>query len=119
MKTSAVVFPILEGKTEAWRQFMREISGPRFAAFSESRRKAGLHERTFLQHTPMGDMVIVTLEGEHPEESFGQMVSASDPFTIWFREQVKLLHGVDLASLPKGAPSEQVIDSERIAVAAM
>jgi low affinity Fe/Cu permease len=41
-------------------------AGARSEEFAESRRRAGLHERTFLQSTPMGDLVIVTLEGEDP-----------------------------------------------------
>jgi hypothetical protein len=32
----------------------------------ESRRQAGVRERTFLQSTPIGDFVIVTLEGDDP-----------------------------------------------------
>jgi len=112
------VFPILPGHTDAWREFVGELAGGRSIEFGESRRKAGLHEQTFLQETPMGDMVIVTLDGDHPEESFGKMVSASDPFTIWFRERVKAIHGVDLSLPMDGAPSRLVLDSEQIAVAA-
>ncbi len=60
----AVAFPILPGKTAEWRAWMEELNGSRRQEFDESRRRAGVHERTFLQSTPMGDLVIVTLEGE-------------------------------------------------------
>jgi hypothetical protein len=116
---NAVVFPILPGKTEEWRKFIAEINGPRRAEFAESRRRAGAHERTFLQSTPMGDVVVVTLEANDPARSFGQIVSAKDPFTMWFLEQVKAIHGVDLsAPMPDGAPSKQVVDSGEVPVAA-
>jgi hypothetical protein len=67
----------------------------------------------------MGDLVIVTLEGDDPERSFGQMMSATDAFTIWFLERVKAIHGVDLAApMPAGSPSKLVLDSNRAPVLA-
>jgi hypothetical protein len=107
-----VVFPILPGKTAEWHEFMAQLNGARRAEFVEARRRAGVRERTFLQPTPMGDVVIVTMEGEDPARSFGQIVSAKDAFTTWFLERVKALHGVDLsAPMPDGAPSKLAIDS--------
>ena len=115
MALNAVVFPILPGKTAEWREFMAEINGSRRAEFVESRRRASVQERTFLQPTPMGDVVIVTMEGEDPARSFGQIMSAKDAFTIWFLERVKAIHGVDLAApMPDGAPSKLVIDSSPV-----
>jgi len=114
----AVAFPISPGKTAEWRSFMEQLTGPRYAEFAASRRRAGVQERTFLQQTPMGDLVIVTLEGDDPARSFGQMVGATDPFTTWFLARVKAIHGVDLAAPMTGSPSELVVDSERAAVLA-
>ncbi len=111
----AAAFPILPGKTDEWRSFIEEVNGPRQAEFAESRRRAGVHERTFLQQTPMGDLVIVTLEGDDPARSFGQMASATDPFTTWFLERVKAVHGVDLTVPTTGSPSELVVDSDVLA----
>jgi hypothetical protein len=114
----AVAFPIVPGKTAEWQDFIKELDGPRRSDFEESRRRVGAHERTFLQHTPMGDLVIVTLEGDDPLRSFGQFVNTKDSFTTWFLERVKEIHGVDLAAPMTGAPSELVIDSARAAVPA-
>jgi hypothetical protein len=115
MAMIAVAFPILPGKTAEWRAFMAEINGPRRADFVASRERTGVHERTYLQPTPMGDLVIVTLEGDDPAKSFGQMVHATDAFTLWFVEQVKAVHGVDLtAPMEGGLPSELVIDTARV-----
>ena len=66
MPMMAAVFPILPGKTDEWRTWIAELNGPRYQEFVESRRRAGVHERTFLQQTPMGDLVIVTLEATIP-----------------------------------------------------
>jgi hypothetical protein len=108
----AVAFPILPGKTEEWRSLMEELNGSRREQFAESRRRAGVHERTFLQPTPMGDLVIVTLEGDDPEHAFGRMIGADDEFTKWFLERVQAGHGVDLA-VPLTGRRRAVIDSER------
>lgn len=107
----AVAFPILPGKTDEWRTWMKELDGPRREEFVESRRRAGVHERTFLQSTPMGDLVIVTLEGDDPGEAFAKMMSSTDAFATWFGERASEIHGVDLTQPMTGSPSELVIDT--------
>ena len=72
---------------------------------------AGLHERTFLQQTPMGDLVIITLEGDDPGQAFGQLLTGSDAFSKWFGEHAMAAHG-DLQLPTTGSPSELVADSE-------
>jgi len=111
MAMLAVAFPILPGKTDEWKRFVAELNGPRKAEFVASRQKAHVREQTFHQSTPMGDLVIVTLSGEAPARSFGEMMSADDAFTKWFIEHVKEIHGVDVAAPMAGPPSELVIDS--------
>ena len=94
MPLLAVAFPILPGKTPEWRAWMDELNGPRREEFVESRRRAGVHERTFLQSTPMGDLVIVTLEGDDPVRAFGQMWRDGRVHT-WFIERATAVHGID------------------------
>jgi hypothetical protein len=111
MPLMAVAFPILPGKTDEWRTMMAELNGPRRQEFVDSRQRAGVHERTFLQPTPMGDLVIVTLEGDDPGRAFGQMASATDAFAEWFLERAQAVHGVDLTTPITGSPSELVADT--------
>jgi hypothetical protein len=118
MPLMAVAFPILPGKTAEWRTWMEEVNGSWREEFNESRRRAGVHERTFLQSTPMGDLVIVTLEGDDPGRAFGQIMSADDAFTRRFAERAKEIHGVDLTVRPTGSLSELVVDTEGMAVPA-
>jgi len=114
MPLMAVAFPILPGKTAEWRTWMEELNGSRRQEFVDSRKRAGVHERTFLQPTPTGDLVIVTLEGDDPEHAFGKMMGAKDAFTTWFLERVKAVHGVDLTVPMTGSPSELVIDTAQV-----
>lgn len=71
-----------------------------------------MRERTFPQATPMGELVIVTLEGEDPITSFATMVSNDDEFTRWFIENANAAHGMDLSPPMPEAPSTLMIDSE-------
>lgn len=112
MALFAIAVPIPAGKTEAWRGFMNELKGARRSGFTTSRRALGVRERTFLQSTPMGDMVIVTLEGPNPVAAFRNFGQGSDSFTRWFVEQVKEIHGLDLSSPPAGPMPEMIIDSQ-------
>ncbi len=118
MTLMAVAFPILPGKTAEWHAWMDELNGARRDDFVASRRAVGVHERTFLQSTPMGDLVIVTLEGEDPGRAFGTMMSADDEFTRWFRGRAQEIHGVDLSVPPTSAPSELIVDTDAVAVLA-
>jgi hypothetical protein len=111
MTLIALAIPILPGKTPEWRKFMEEVNGPRQQEFADSRRRAGLHERTFLQQTPMGDLVIVTLEGDDPGRSFGQLMTGTDEFSKWFGERAMAVHG-DIPAPTTGLPSELVVDSD-------
>jgi hypothetical protein len=45
-------------------------------------------------------------------------MSATDPFTTWFLERVKAIHGVDLTVPMTESPSELILDRDRVAVPA-
>jgi hypothetical protein len=112
MALIAMAIPIPPGKTEAWLKFGAELKGARRAEFVASRKRLGVRERTFLQKTPMGDVVIVTLEGDDPGGAFQRMKAADDEFTKWFLAQVLAIHGVDLTKPPPGPPPELIMDSQ-------
>jgi len=57
-------------------------------------------------------MVIVTLEGDNPGEAFAKFGQATDDFTNWFVDEVKVIHNFDLRMPPPGPLPELVIDSE-------
>jgi len=117
MALEAIVFPIAPGRTEDWRRFVGELNGSRFEEFKASRQRAGIHERTFLQSTPMGDLVIVTVEGDDPMASFAQLSQMEDEFSKWFVAQASDVHGIDMSG-PAGPMPELVADSERAVVPA-
>ena len=111
MAMLAIAIPILPGKTDAWRLFIDELTGARKEEFDASRRRLGVRERTFLQETPMGDMVLVTLEGDDPAGAFAAFGQGSDEFTTWFKQQAQDVHGIDLAAPPPGPLPELIADT--------
>lgn len=118
MSLMAYAIPLEPGKTPAWRKWADELNGPRSGEFAASRERAGVRERTFLQQTPEGDVVIVTIEGDDPAAAFAKMMTGTDPFTTWFLEKVKEFHDIDPARMAKGASPTLVVDSAAVPVAA-
>jgi hypothetical protein len=111
MALFAIAVPILAGQSEHAKTFIAELNGARKAELAASRKRLGMRERTFHQQTPMGDLVIVTLEGDDPAGAFARFGEADDAFTRWFKAVVKSIHGVDLDAPPPGAMPSLVIDT--------
>lgn len=112
MALLAAAIPILPGQRDRWDRFTDELRGSRNADFTASRARLGVRERVFLQETPGGDMVVVTLEGDDPLGAFARFGEGNDAFTNWFVEEVQAIHGMDLRNLPHDAAPRQVIDSQ-------
>ena len=111
MALVALAFPILPGKAAGWRRMIDEINGARHAEFAATREQFGVRERTFLQSTPEGDLVIVTLEGDDPAAFLAQEGAQTDSFTRWFAPQFLEFHGLDMAHAEPGPLPELVLDS--------
>jgi len=111
MALFAIAIPIIPEKLEKWRAFVGELTTKRKAEFMASRKKLGVRERTFHQHTPMGDFVIVTLEGDDPAGAFAKSAAGTDAFSQWFKQNVIDLHGSDPGNPPPGPLPTLIIDS--------
>ena len=99
MPLLAICMPILPGKMEKWQAMMDHVkSTPEFA---ESREAVGVHERSFLQQTPAGDFLIITMEGNDPAASWAQIVSTMPPEFAEFAAEV---HGLDVSAPPPPLP---------------
>lgn len=114
MALHAFAAPILPGKTDEWRRFISELNGARKQEFDESRRRYGIHERTFFQTTPQGDFAVVTVEGDNAMEGFRRFAESGDPFSQWFSQKVKEFHGVDLMEILAVTEPELVLDTGAI-----
>ena len=94
--------PLVKGKTEHWKKAMAEITGPRAAEHTASRKRLGLtRELVCLQQTPMGDLVCVLLEGNDPLGSVKKMSESTDAYDQWFVKTVLVeSHGMPPSAQP-------------------
>ncbi len=101
----SVAMPIAPGKTEAWRQALADLVGPRYNEYNASRRRWGLtSQTTFLQRTRMGDFAVIHLTGPDVRKSLHAMSESKDPWDVNWRELTLDLHGVDFAKGVKVFP---------------
>jgi hypothetical protein len=99
MTEVALAMPIAAGKTDAWRDALHDLTGPRYDEYESSRRRFGLTSQvTFLQRTPMGDFAVIHMTGPDVHRSFHAMSESQDEWDVRWRELTKDLHGVDFAT---------------------
>jgi hypothetical protein len=99
MEHYAFANPVLAGKLDAWKIYIKEMNGPRNKERNESRKKVGLSvERVWLQHTPMGDFAVVYWEAKDIGRVFEGLIKSDAPFDKWFRDKILVeVHGMDLS----------------------
>jgi len=111
MPSYAWAVPIQAGKTQAFKSYVKEMTGPRKEAMKASRKRLGLTtERVWLQQTPMGDFAVVYWEAADIGKVFEGAMTSKDPFDQWFREKIIMeVHG-----MKPGAPmpplNETILD---------
>ena len=105
MAMLALCMPILPGKMEKWQAMINQVKST--PDFTQSRELGGVHERTFVQKTPAGDFLIITLEGDNPVESWAKITSSMPPD---FAEFALDVHGLDVNAPPPPLP-ELIFDS--------
>jgi hypothetical protein len=107
MEYALFAIPILPGKTEAAREFQRDLMGSHREAYEESERNLAITKEVWaLQSTPQGDLFTVFFQSDHLAASVGKFVASHAPFDLWFKARLKLVTGVDLNEPPSGPFSE-------------
>ena len=103
-------FPVLPGKAEELKAFAQETLN-RTDELNACQKRLNLqHESWYLQHTPMGELLLVIMEGENPLQSLANFGASREPFDVWFKDQVIALCGVDLNQPPPGPMPSLIFD---------
>ena len=103
--------PLAEGKAGAGREFMREAFESRRQELTESRLALGqVREEVFLNHTPMGDIAVVYLEGEDPVRANRTFAASQRPYDRWFKDGLKEVFPPNVDFDQPVPPNEQVFD---------
>ena len=68
-----------------------------------------------LHSTPQGDIVAIYIEGDDPRKGNAGFAASSDPFDLWFKEQLTTIFpaAVDFSKPVEGV--EEIFDSTRVA----
>ena len=113
MDQALFALPILPGKTEAARAFLRELGGPRIQELAACGHGVGLTKETWaIQQTPQGDLFVAYVTGEDIAEAFRQFAASQSEFDRWFKQQVQETTGADLNTPPPGPISEILADTD-------
>ncbi|MDQ3512596.1 MAG: DUF6176 family protein [Chloroflexota bacterium] len=111
MDQTLFAMPILPGKTEAARAFLRELDGPRKQELAACDQHLGIVKETWaIQQTPQGDLLVGYVAGEDVGRAFTQFAASQDEFDRWFKQQMQEVTGADLNAPPTGPISEILAD---------
>jgi hypothetical protein len=102
----AFAVPVAPGKTEDGRRFAKEAYETRRKELEQSRfTKKLTRESGWLNQTPMGDIIVVLLEGDDPVQGNREFAASKSPYDLWFKEQASRVTGIDfnqpLPSIPE------------------
>jgi hypothetical protein len=102
--------PILPGKEEQDRQAMGEAAAGRREEAEAAWKRHGITRHAVChQETPDGAFAVVFIEADDIAAAMQGMGSSDDPFDRWFRETIKEVHGIDIATDPP-PQSQQLFD---------
>lgn len=103
----AFVWPVLPGRSEAWRRFVQEMLGARRREFEASCQRLGItRELAWLMQLGQGEVAVLYVEARQADRVMHDLAVSDLPFDRWYTQQVRELLGVDLRELSKRAPGE-------------
>jgi hypothetical protein len=111
MDQICLVVPIMAGKTEDARDFMRELEEQRKPVYDRSERRIGItKELRHLAHTPGGDQFVAHMESPNFNRALSLFSGSQDEFDLWFKRRLADATGLDLntpppAPLPESCPA--------------
>ena len=105
-------FPVTPGQEAAARQFAADLTGSRRQEAEAFYRRFGiLRECWHLQDTPHGTWVIAVTDMTGEPAATGQVYAAAQAgFERWFKDQVRVVTGIDQDNQPLGPPTEMLLD---------
>ena len=107
-----IVAPILEGKVDAWKQWIADLQGPRSNDLTDMNRRYGLTKHVaWLAETPSGAVVVAIHEGPGSDEFMPKLGPSQNEFDISFKQKLMEIHGMDVNQPPPGPMPELYLDS--------
>jgi len=112
MDQVCAAFPVLPGKSDAAREFMRQLDTDRHADYDRSERRIGItKEAWFLAQAPAGDMLVGYMESKDFGNAIGMFSQSRDAFDLWFKRSFAEITGFDFNNLPPGMKLPELLSS--------
>ncbi len=109
MAIFAAAFPVLPGKVAAVKQFSKELQMKK-KEFERSEKRLGVKKESwFLQTSPQGNWIVVHFEAKDVDRALMDFAKSTDPFDVWYKDQVKQVTGMDMAAPPSGPMPELLV----------
>jgi len=108
MKQRLFAVPILPGKTEQARAFLRALAGERSDGFVACERRLGVTKEVWaIQSVPQGDMLICYFAAADVGQVATEFTASQEAFDVWFNAQLTETAGPNWGSRH---PSEILAD---------
>jgi hypothetical protein len=110
MDRVCLALPVVPGKTDDARAFLKQLDGSRRDDFDKSERRIGItKELWYLAKLPSGDHLIGYMESPDFNRALPSFVGSRDPFDLWFKEQMRGVTGLDLNNPPADMQPAELI----------
>jgi len=111
MDQICIVVPVLPGRTEDARDFMKELEGDRNADYQRSERRISIvKEAWYLASGPAGDQLVAYLESPDFAKALSMFSRSRDEFDVWFKRRLAGATGLNLDTPPSG-PLPELLSS--------
>jgi hypothetical protein len=102
MDQICLVIPILDGRSDDARDFMRELEESRREEYDRSERRIGVDKEVwYLAASPGGDLLVGYIESDEFAKALGLFSKSQDEFDLWFKKRLADATGVDLNDPPE------------------
>ena len=89
-----IVYLLRPGTREQWRRLYQEVAESRREEFEASCRHMGITQvQIRLVQLLHGDLMLVTLHTQEPQQTLQELATSRRPFESWLREQLQALLG--------------------------
>jgi len=105
MDEICLVTPVLAGRADTAREFLRRLDGDRRADYQRSEQQLGITKEVwFLAAGPRELSLVAYIEAPDFPHSLRAFAASRDAFDVWFKHQLLEVSGVDL-----NQPSQTVL----------
>src|SRR6266540_2941901 len=102
MDQICLVIPVLQGKSDDARAFMRELEESRKAEYDRSEQRIGITKEVwYLAHLNGSDALVAYMESQNFGEALTRFSQSQDEFDLWFKRRLADSTGVDLNNPPE------------------